>query len=177
MGIFLYSSLHSSAETSIGFFCLYKTGKLVSFRVPLVDELWVLLGYCIFTGLLLKQIKPLLSSSSLFFSSLTLSWLKTVSLYLHFATSVIHEITTALGIYCFRWSFWSKSMSKLLVYKLMFLYRVVHRITRKEAWRRNLKGAVFCVDRWINTANDQIWFRSVMYFLLIHYRILFDQDR
>ncbi|XP_048613997.1 choline/ethanolaminephosphotransferase 1 isoform X2 [Brassica napus] len=68
------SSLHSSAETSIGFFCLYKTGKLVSFRVPLVDELWVLLGYCIFT----------------------------VSLYLHFATSVIHEITTALGIYCFR---------------------------------------------------------------------------
>ncbi|WZY97677.1 hypothetical protein YC2023_070006 [Brassica napus] len=42
--------------------------------VPLVDELWVLLGYCIFT----------------------------VSLYLHFATSVIHEITTALGIYCFR---------------------------------------------------------------------------
>ncbi|KAF3609054.1 hypothetical protein DY000_02045189 [Brassica cretica] len=42
--------------------------------VPLVDELWVLRGYCIFT----------------------------VSLYLHFATSVIHEITTALGIYCFR---------------------------------------------------------------------------
>lgn len=26
-----------------------------------------------------------------------------VALYLHFATSVIHEITTALGIYCFRW--------------------------------------------------------------------------
>ena len=25
------------------------------------------------------------------------------ALYLHFATSVIHEITTALGIYCFRW--------------------------------------------------------------------------
>lgn len=24
------------------------------------------------------------------------------ALYLHFATSVIHEITTALGIYCFR---------------------------------------------------------------------------
>ncbi|GLU04832.1 hypothetical protein SLE2022_219620 [Rubroshorea leprosula] len=42
--------------------------------VPLVDEFWVLLGYCIFT----------------------------VSLYLHFATSVIHEITTALGINCFR---------------------------------------------------------------------------
>ncbi|TYH23224.1 hypothetical protein ES288_A04G192300v1 [Gossypium darwinii] len=42
--------------------------------VPLVDDFWVLLGYCIFTG----------------------------SLYLHFATSVIHEITTALGIYCFR---------------------------------------------------------------------------
>ncbi|KAL0692679.1 hypothetical protein Bca4012_059859 [Brassica carinata] len=41
---------------------------------PLVDEFWVLLGYCIFT----------------------------MSLYLHFATSVIHEITTALGIYCFR---------------------------------------------------------------------------
>ncbi|KAG4153544.1 hypothetical protein ERO13_D04G189400v2 [Gossypium hirsutum] len=42
--------------------------------VPLVDDFWVLLGYCVFTG----------------------------SLYLHFATSVIHEITTALGIYCFR---------------------------------------------------------------------------
>ncbi|XP_072967041.1 choline/ethanolaminephosphotransferase 1-like [Typha angustifolia] len=28
--------------------------------------------------------------------------LYTVSLYLHFATSVIHEITNALGIYCFR---------------------------------------------------------------------------
>ncbi|PKI53151.1 hypothetical protein CRG98_026456 [Punica granatum] len=42
--------------------------------VPLVDEFWVLLGFCIYT----------------------------VGLYLHFATSVIHEITTALGIYCFR---------------------------------------------------------------------------
>ncbi|XP_054809436.1 choline/ethanolaminephosphotransferase 1 isoform X1 [Prosopis cineraria] len=42
--------------------------------VPLVDERLVLLGYCAFT----------------------------VTLYLHFATSVIHEITTALGIYCFR---------------------------------------------------------------------------
>ncbi|CAI0552712.1 unnamed protein product [Linum tenue] len=42
--------------------------------VPLVDELWVLLGYCSFT----------------------------VGLYLHFATSVIYEITTALGINCFR---------------------------------------------------------------------------
>ncbi|OAY31221.1 choline/ethanolaminephosphotransferase 1 [Manihot esculenta] len=42
--------------------------------VPLVDEFWVLLGYCVFT----------------------------VGLYLHFATSVIHEITTALGINCFR---------------------------------------------------------------------------
>ncbi|KAF8389857.1 hypothetical protein HHK36_024374 [Tetracentron sinense] len=42
--------------------------------VPLVDESLVLLGYCAFT----------------------------VALYLHFATSVIHEITTALGIYCFR---------------------------------------------------------------------------
>ncbi|KAJ9540156.1 hypothetical protein OSB04_026662 [Centaurea solstitialis] len=41
---------------------------------PLVDEKWVLLGFCIYT----------------------------VALYLHFATSVIHEITTALGIYCFR---------------------------------------------------------------------------
>ncbi|XP_022878380.1 choline/ethanolaminephosphotransferase 1-like [Olea europaea var. sylvestris] len=43
-------------------------------RVPLVDEFWVLLGYCVYTA----------------------------SLYMHFATSVIHEITTALGIYCFR---------------------------------------------------------------------------
>ncbi|XP_015894256.1 choline/ethanolaminephosphotransferase 1 [Ziziphus jujuba] len=42
--------------------------------VPLVDERLVLFGYCLFT----------------------------VSLYLHFATSVIHEITSALGIYCFR---------------------------------------------------------------------------
>ncbi|KAM7517867.1 hypothetical protein LguiB_016829 [Lonicera macranthoides] len=42
--------------------------------LPLVDESWVLLGYCVYTG----------------------------ALYLHFATSVIHEITTALGIYCFR---------------------------------------------------------------------------
>lgn len=42
--------------------------------IPLVDEQWVLLAYCIYT----------------------------VTLYLHFATSVIHEITTALGIYCFR---------------------------------------------------------------------------
>ncbi|KAJ9546154.1 hypothetical protein OSB04_025861 [Centaurea solstitialis] len=42
--------------------------------VPLVDEKWVLLGFCLYTG----------------------------ALYLHFATAVIHEITTALGIYCFR---------------------------------------------------------------------------
>ncbi|KAD7479933.1 hypothetical protein E3N88_03069 [Mikania micrantha] len=42
--------------------------------IPFVDEKWVLLGFCIYTA----------------------------ALYLHFATSVIHEITTALGIYCFR---------------------------------------------------------------------------
>ncbi|KAL7091115.1 hypothetical protein ABFS83_12G084100 [Erythranthe nasuta] len=42
--------------------------------VPLVDEFWVVLGFFAYT----------------------------VALYLHFATSVIHEITTALGIYCFR---------------------------------------------------------------------------
>ncbi|KAF3944687.1 hypothetical protein ACB098_03G103600 [Castanea mollissima] len=42
--------------------------------VPLVDERLVLLLYCVFS----------------------------VVLYLHFATSVVHEITTALGIYCFR---------------------------------------------------------------------------
>ncbi|KAK2994339.1 hypothetical protein RJ640_017851 [Escallonia rubra] len=42
--------------------------------IPLVDERWVLLGYCMYTA----------------------------ALYLHFATSIIHEITTALGIYCFR---------------------------------------------------------------------------
>ncbi|RDX65421.1 Choline/ethanolaminephosphotransferase 1, partial [Mucuna pruriens] len=40
---------------------------------PLLDERLVLLGYCAFS----------------------------VTLYLHFATSVIHEITKALGIYCF----------------------------------------------------------------------------
>ncbi|CAO2832459.1 unnamed protein product [Amaranthus hypochondriacus] len=42
--------------------------------VPLVDEFLVLLGYCAYTAFV----------------------------YLHFAMSVIHEITTALGIYCFR---------------------------------------------------------------------------
>ncbi|KAL9240734.1 hypothetical protein vseg_014919 [Gypsophila vaccaria] len=42
--------------------------------IPLVDEVLVLFGYCAFTA----------------------------ALYLHFATSVIHEITTALGICCFR---------------------------------------------------------------------------
>ncbi|CAI8595782.1 unnamed protein product [Vicia faba] len=42
--------------------------------VPLVNERLVVLGYCAFTG----------------------------SLYMHFATSVIREITDALGIYCFR---------------------------------------------------------------------------
>ncbi|XP_041014192.1 choline/ethanolaminephosphotransferase 1-like [Juglans microcarpa x Juglans regia] len=41
---------------------------------PLVDESLVLLLYCLFS----------------------------TALYLHFATSVIHEITAALGIYCFR---------------------------------------------------------------------------
>ncbi|KAG5062950.1 hypothetical protein JHK85_004133 [Glycine max] len=47
--------------------------------VPLVDERLVLLGYCAFSVSM-----------------------NTVTLYLHFATSVIHEITNALGIYCFR---------------------------------------------------------------------------
>ncbi|PIM98578.1 sn-1,2-diacylglycerol ethanolamine and cholinephosphotransferase [Handroanthus impetiginosus] len=42
--------------------------------IPLVNEFWVLLGFFAYT----------------------------VMLYLHFATSVTHEITTALGIYCFR---------------------------------------------------------------------------
>ncbi|XP_052185095.1 choline/ethanolaminephosphotransferase 1-like isoform X3 [Diospyros lotus] len=42
--------------------------------IPLVDERWVLLLYCAYTA----------------------------ALYLYFAISVIHEITTALGIYCFR---------------------------------------------------------------------------
>lgn len=41
---------------------------------PLIDEIWLLIGYCAFT----------------------------VSLYMHFAVSVIHEITGALGIHCFR---------------------------------------------------------------------------
>lgn len=54
-------------------FGLYKTDKLVSFRVPLVDELWVLLGYCVFTGLLLKQIKPYFALA--LFSSLTFLYL------------------------------------------------------------------------------------------------------
>ncbi|XP_047314160.1 choline/ethanolaminephosphotransferase 1-like [Impatiens glandulifera] len=42
--------------------------------IPTVDEKYVLLAYCAYTA----------------------------SLYLHFATSVIHEITEALGISCFR---------------------------------------------------------------------------
>ncbi|XP_035835796.1 choline/ethanolaminephosphotransferase 2 isoform X3 [Helianthus annuus] len=43
--------------------------------IPYIDEKWVLLGFCIYAA----------------------------TLYLHFATSVIiHEITTSLGIYCFR---------------------------------------------------------------------------
>ncbi|KAF9592854.1 hypothetical protein IFM89_017819 [Coptis chinensis] len=42
--------------------------------ILLVDETLVLLGYCVFTA----------------------------AVYLHFVMSVIHEITTALGIYCFR---------------------------------------------------------------------------
>ncbi|XP_020261756.1 choline/ethanolaminephosphotransferase 1-like isoform X2 [Asparagus officinalis] len=42
--------------------------------VPLLDEHLILILFCIYT----------------------------VTLYMHFATSVIHEITTALGIYCFR---------------------------------------------------------------------------
>ncbi|KAG6426163.1 hypothetical protein SASPL_110381 [Salvia splendens] len=42
--------------------------------VPLVDEFWVLLGFFAYS----------------------------VVLYMHFVTSIVHEITTALGIYCFR---------------------------------------------------------------------------
>jgi ethanolaminephosphotransferase len=41
---------------------------------PLVDETWVVVGYCAFT----------------------------LSLYGHFVVGVIHEITHALGIHCFR---------------------------------------------------------------------------
>ncbi|TYJ98179.1 choline/ethanolaminephosphotransferase 1 [Cucumis melo var. makuwa] len=52
--------------------------------VPLVDESLVVLGYCLFTDRSVRSTKSLRA------------------LYLHFATSVIHEITTALGIYCFR---------------------------------------------------------------------------
>ncbi|KAH7833723.1 hypothetical protein Vadar_009059 [Vaccinium darrowii] len=52
--------------------------------VPLVDERWVLLLYCAYTAML------------------TFAFHFMPALYLHFATSVIHEITTALGIYCFR---------------------------------------------------------------------------
>ncbi|KMZ59998.1 Diacylglycerol Cholinephosphotransferase [Zostera marina] len=42
--------------------------------IPLFDEWLVLVGFCVYT----------------------------VSLYVHFSTTVIHEITNALGIYCFR---------------------------------------------------------------------------
>lgn len=43
-------------------------------RPPLIEEKWLLYGFCVFT----------------------------TSLYLHFAVSVIHEITNSLGIHCFR---------------------------------------------------------------------------
>ncbi|KAG5521253.1 hypothetical protein RHGRI_033715 [Rhododendron griersonianum] len=55
-------------------------------RVPLVDERWVLLLYCAYTVIFVADYFLLMDSAAL---------------YLHFATSVIHEITTALGIYCF----------------------------------------------------------------------------
>ncbi|XP_077213014.1 choline/ethanolaminephosphotransferase 1-like [Tasmannia lanceolata] len=46
----------------------------LNYGTPLVDEFFVLFLYCVFT----------------------------VSLYVYFATSVVHEITAALGIYCFK---------------------------------------------------------------------------
>lgn len=88
--------------------------------------------------------------------------IKLVTLYLHFATSVVHEITTALGIYCFRWEYpvWIFCMSGVFAQCLPKNYstniRILtcshifnfvpnciclfnHRITRKEAWFQLLR--------------------------------------
>lgn len=95
-GYVLCPSLHFPAQSWL-VFVLNKTEVLHLFRAPLVDEVWVLLGYCIFTA----------------------------SLYLHFATSVIHEITAALGIYCFRWPFSSINCKE----NSMFLFWNINLLT------------------------------------------------
>lgn len=48
--------------------------------------------------------------------------LHTAGLYLHFATAVIHEITTALGIYCFRYgcNVFKKVCNVLLILVMLF---------------------------------------------------------
>lgn len=66
---------------------------------------------------------------------------KTVGLYLHFATSVIHEITTALGIYCFRLgNFPAVNVltfcDSTARFECCVLFGLTYRITRKEAWER-----------------------------------------
>lgn len=73
--------------------CLFLT--ILSISSPLYNE--HLIGLWNVTSL---SRVAFFTISDLFFFSFSVS---SVALYLHFATSVIHEITTALGIYCFRW--------------------------------------------------------------------------
>lgn len=72
-----------------------------------------------------------------------LSWLSsdisllpnTVALYLHFATSVIHEITTALGIYCFRWEYGIAFQYIILhFYRLPTRFKIFLRLIHSKLW-------------------------------------------
>ncbi|RXH79392.1 hypothetical protein DVH24_040539 [Malus domestica] len=65
--------------------------------VPWVDESLVLLGYCAFTGTGTCLPTNFISRYHVFWLNFLL--FLTQRLYLHFATSVVHEITTT---FCFR---------------------------------------------------------------------------
>ncbi|KAH9707684.1 Choline/ethanolaminephosphotransferase 1 [Citrus sinensis] len=82
---------------------------------PLVDEFWVLLGYCIFTA----------------------------GLYLHFATSVIHEITTALGLP-------GKKLESFLM--LTFGWQVGSNAAKPGTWHVNF-GLVSVTDLYLDTVS------------------------
>lgn len=64
---YVFSLFTFSSKTSLVFF-VFNTGETSYPRVPLVDELWVLLGYCIFTGLLLKRKASYLAVDFSFFT-------------------------------------------------------------------------------------------------------------
>ncbi|GAY63730.1 hypothetical protein CUMW_227960 [Citrus unshiu] len=91
------------------------TAKLNDGRDPLVDEFWVLLGYCIFTA----------------------------GLYLHFATSVIHEITTALGLP-------GKKLESFLM--LTFGWQVGSNAAKPGTWHVNF-GLVSVTDLYLDTVS------------------------